>query len=424
MGKYAIFMVLSLTLIISIYSTSIMNNFLNATSTSVEHFNQTQARNIAISAASIAIKRITVDNNLLLPDAPGLLKRYPDVGFDSWNELSGSYAITIHNVNNRKYRIVSTGVFDGAQYDAEVHINHWTPEQEYAAFGSNSLKLTTKNNGKIVGNVGTNGSFSSMNPSNKTLIEGNVRLGPGQSPPNPKPSSITGSVGNLKKTKEYKVPAFPAYPFISSTQTISGSSTIYAQDFSSIRLNLDLPSGAVLNIHVGSGDYKIRSTMFKTQGTINIIGTGSLSMYVENELKLEKGSINKNTTPDEPRKLTIHYNGTQDVELQDINFSGFLFIKNDKNVIVKNASTFSGTIMKDGPGKVQILDGTGSSGNVVIYAPQADVELKMTNNKIFTGNIVGRSVELLEDNIEIRFKIMNDDSYFPLFDAKVLQYWK
>jgi hypothetical protein len=421
MGKYAIFIVLALVLTVTIYSNSIMNTYVTSTKVSVTQFNQSQARNIAISAANIAIRKITIDNNFELPTDDGATNRFPASGFEEWVELGGAYSLSATNVNKRKYVLNATGLYEGETYTVEVHINHWTPEQEYAAFGSQALKLTTKNNGKIVGNVGTNGSFNAVDPSNKTTIEGSVHLGKGHGRPNPKPSSIKGSVGNLKKNKEYKVPPFPTYPVTTSSQSISNNATIYAENFSSKKLNLDLPSGKTLNINVGSNKYNIRSDNFKTQGSINIIGTGSLSLFVSNELKLEKGSVNFNGNPSQ---LTIHYNGTQDVQLQDVQFSGMLFVKNNKDVIVKNSSNFKGTIMKDGTGKVQVLDGTGSTGNVVIYAPQADVELKMTSNKVFTGNIVGRTVELLEDNIEIRFKIMDLESFFPLFDAKVLQYWK
>ncbi|RNC84528.1 MAG: hypothetical protein ED557_05995 [Balneola sp.] len=387
MGNYAIWLVLGMSLALTTFGDMTRRNLYRAQLESVEAYNANQAKNIS-QAVIFAI------SNQLNDDA-----EVTDVSsYQEWAEMGGSYKYSITE-NGDTVFVESWGKVGDVSYKQELKLLSqktspvWQPNLPYAVFSGNNITLT--GSARIKGHAGTNAvGNGDVNLAWSTSIDSTLLIGPGGDPSTTviqaSGKNVGLGVGNLPSPGEYELPAFIEYP--SKTTTLS--SVVTSWPLTNITLNpsdydgayipsITVKSDYILNINTGSEDRVLYVGDFNlTQGTVNITGSGNLTLIVEDDL-IVSGSSKMNQNGDQSRLFT--YYGGEDA----LNFSG--------------STTFNGSIYAEtaditigGSGGIQghvitggnnvKVSGAAVANTRILYAPNADVEV--TGSGSIKGAIV------------------------------------
>ena len=145
-------------------------------------------------------------------------------------------------------------------------------------------------------------------------------------------------------------------------------------------------SNLTFNIDVGNSDKIIYVNNFTFNGTLNILGSGNLTIYVKDNINFQHSKINVNGNPN---KLNIYYAGTNKITIANgIELKGNLYIK-DADLDFSGGAEISGSFYSNGHGKTKIDGGT-ISNDVVFIVPTSDVTI--TGGANFKGSILSNSL--------------------------------
>lgn len=168
---------------------------------------------------------------------------------------------------------------------------------------------------------------------------------------------------------------------------------------------IELNSERVLVFDVGNKDISISvNELLMNNGHIEIIGEGSLTLYVKDRMPFgSSSSLNRNSSQS---KLTVFYAGRS-----SLNFSGSQRINGSINIKQADINVQAGAgingVIFSGGNKVFFDGGTFSSP--LIFAPKANIEL--VAGASFEGIIVGERIRM-DGGAIVRYKEY-DFSNFP-----------
>jgi len=403
MGKYAIIIVFTVIVSSSIYSYGLQRVWLSSDIAAVDIYNYSQARNIAQSAALLAVRKIVTDADASYIPTNGSEIHNPQSpnSFYDWSAMKGQYQLRIMNQGDTLITIISRGKFRDSVYDMEVVLekesDDWDPDFSHAVFALTSINMI--GNSRINGHAGTNSSTAgAVNMTNTTRIDSSLSIGPGANPAITvvQSGSVMGEIKNLKKELSYEMPQFPEFPAkvstaanvnITTNRVIGYSSSYYDKKFiSSITIsNNGTAQFATDNIdrvlHVGNLDIN--------QGHINVSGTGKLTIYVENRIILS-GTSTVNQTRSSLESLFVYYKGTNALNLAGrTGFYGSLFVES-ADITLTGSTTVSGSGGVAGNiisgGNNITVNGNAASLARVIYAPNA--RFTLTGSGVVLGSVV------------------------------------
>lgn len=140
------------------------------------------------------------------------------------------------------------------------------------------------------------------------------------------------------------------------------------------------------NIDVGNTDKILYVDELTFNGTLNILGEGSLTIFVKNKLIFNYSNINING---DPSKLNIYYAGSNPISIGNgSSFKGNIFIKN-ANLTISNGAGYSGSFYSGGSGSVTINGGTVGK-DVTFIMPNYD--FTVTGGANIVGSILGKNI--------------------------------
>ncbi|AXI99774.1 hypothetical protein CYPRO_0489 [Cyclonatronum proteinivorum] len=389
MGNYALILVMALSFAIAIYTVNINQQVLISENQVTESFSTSQARNVAQSAAQIAVAKILNGADTQFNPASGDVILFPvdGISFEPWPELGGFYRLRIENHADTLLQLQAIGVFGNQQYPVNVSFSPSAqkasfPNIDKAVFSRNSIRM--EGSARILGPAGTNtisnsGVFFAWSP----RVEGSLSIGPGGLP-----SSVvhqTNSGGNvdgnilvLPEERDYPLPVFPDFPVGNPTGTsvhLTGimTQTLLPSDYHGLFLNqVSLENDTHLYIQTGGQHRELFvNNLTINQGHIHILGGGSLTIYVQNSFTLTGSStVNNNAASD----VMMFYSGSGEVNVGgNTRFRGHLFAET-ANVRVANSGGFTGHIITGGTSVIVSGDATAISR--VLYAPNAHVRFE------------------------------------------------
>jgi hypothetical protein len=275
----------------------------------------------------------------------------------------GTYEYSVTHPLPGKAIITSTGVISsGKSVTLEVHVDCATPSPtptpaptptptptptlpplDMALFANGDISL--RGNITIRGNVGSNGEIELRG--NARIINGEWRKNLGYTYPLPSftPSPDLPSMGSLSVKKKQSV-------------TISGNAY-----YDSISVDND----ATLTVNVGSGTQTLWVRNLAVDGELQVVGTGTLILYVESFSTGNKAQLNT-TTGSRTESLALYYAGTQSVNI-------------DNQAIIKGLVLVPGEVIITVKGTIVGL----------FYAPAAQVNLG-GNGKTLDGAIITQAL--------------------------------
>lgn len=405
MGKYAIIIVFTVVVTSSIYSYGLQRVWLSSDIAAVDIYNYSQARNIAQSAALLAVRKIVTNADASYIPTKGSQLHKPPISnsFNDWTAMKGQYQLRMMNQGDTLITIISRGKFRDSVYDMEVVLekesDDWDPDFPHAVFALTSINMT--GNSRINGHAGTNANtVGAVNMTNTARIDSSLSIGPGANPAITvvQSGSVMGEIKNLKKEITYDMPQFPEFPAkvstaanvnITTNRVIGYSSSYYDKKFiSSITItNNGTAQFATDNVdrvlHVGNLDI--------SSGHLNVSGTGKLTIYVENRITLGGTStVNSNDSKRPIESLFVYYKGTNALNLAGrTGFYGSLFVESADITL-----TGSTTVLGSGGVAGNIISGgnnitvTGNAASLskVIYAPNA--RFTLTGSGVVLGSVV------------------------------------
>lgn len=260
----------------------------------------------------------------------------------------------------------------------------------------------------VTGNVGSN---NNVNLDWGGYVTGNIYVPNGCNVIVPDWSNlISGSIQVLDKPRQYLVPQFPAFPALTAPSNdlpvVNNGSLALPQQGSQSNnwqyidqytisqdgqySNITINNNATLYINVGTGTRTIRvANLDVEQGSIVLVGTGTLNLYVDNNLYI-KGYFNgTNNTSGNPSQAMIYYGGTNKLTFSnETQLYGNLWIKT-ADLSLTGSGAVKGNIISGG-NNVE-LEGGGSTVVQALYAPNAYVYLHNGSDNTFVGSIIAKT---------------------------------
>lgn len=319
--------------------------------------------------------------------------------------------INMTETNPRTYEMVSKGIIDNfSRTVVKTFAIEWSESIDLSNLMTVfSLEQMTINNGTIVGPIGTN--YIASNAINitgwPTIQDYYLRTG----------SAINasewwnnkGNKLNLTEVRNYPLPAFPSFPQVSDCTPQpsiyrSGGVAPYTVNLTSDYVyipRIDIYSDRILNIDLNGGDRKLLIDDINVdQGKIIILGSGSLEIYLKNNIVMGGGSIINDPASESisdieaaVNKVDIYVKGTDsDSTYKNITLAGSqkiygsLFAE-DANIDMKAGTGFQGSIVTGGI-SLNINGGT-SIISQMIYAPNTNVSL--THGGKVNGPIISKT---------------------------------
>ncbi|MCQ6278273.1 PilX N-terminal domain-containing pilus assembly protein [Bacillus sp. EB600] len=290
------------------------------------------------------------------------------------------------------YRITSTGKINNrSRTVTKVFHVTWKPKSVVTIPASTVMFFygsITLHNVSVTGSLGTN------------LLSGdsNVKL----TGVNTNNTSINYNL----KTPTY-LPPFPLFS-ISSTPDILSADTTLTMNRNMSFNNLTVNAGTTLTINVGNVNRSIAVNNLICNGTIKIVGTGKLSIYVKS-LSMGSGSI---INPDgNIQKLYVFCQGLgSGSSLNNGIIYGSMYATNISSFTINNSNGVQGHLITDATSIN--LNGSAIPDPKMIYAPYANVNLNAT----MQGSIIANSISSSGNNNTYLFtfvQINYDNS--PLF---------
>jgi hypothetical protein len=406
MGKYAIILVLSLSFSVFAYTYGIRSTGYTSDARKSEVFNQGQAKNIAQSMAQVVLSKIMdPDDNEFNPQSGSTIS-FPQntSSYQPWNQMMGEFRFEVSNLGDSLLVVRTDGMSGNQHYNVEVVLqmgsgsgSKWSPQFPTAVFAGERFELT--GSARILGSAGTNSIAANSVILNSwawpNSIEQKLYIGPGGNPSQVVSSVNNNSVGDaievLASARDYPMPDFPAYPpknQFGSNIHLSGNSalTLYPADFHGKYIpNIQIQSNTTLTINLGNNDLVLHvGDLDVSQGHINLVGNGTLTVFVENEFSLG-GSSSLNATGDVDQ-LFMFYGGTNSISLTgSTQFKGGIFAETASLAFGGSNSIFGHVITG---GASLTISGAAQAHSRVIYAPNAIVE--MNGSGQVSGAIVSR----------------------------------
>ncbi|QNO16117.1 hypothetical protein HYG86_15745 [Alkalicella caledoniensis] len=206
---------------------------------------------------------------------------------------------------------------------------------------------------------------------------------------------IHGQVKTSDEPLTFSMPNFPVFPnlpihpnMVEGTHNVIAEGNLNITNYQvanfTLHLNSDykfnqinMNSGRTLNINIGNQDRVIVVEQLNIEnGFINILGTGKLTIYVNNNITFNNGRIN---SEDKTQNLTIYLKGSGNPSHPKVvNISGSQKIyaslyAEDADVQLFNSGGFQGNIITGG--KNVNLSGSATANVRAIYAPNAKVSV-------------------------------------------------
>ena len=208
---------------------------------------------------------------------------------------------------------------------------------------------------------------------------------------------ISGTVTNLSQEIHYPVPSFPSFPTLAWKGSYDTSEWNKELDY---RIEedghydkIEVVSNRTLKIYVGDGTRRIRVRKITGYGNIELVGTGELVLYVEEEFSLDSDQENKdNPHPGinmqngnrDPRSLTLYYNGDDTFGAKRFNLCGNVVVDHAPVLIQSDSKLHGNLFVKDS--KEVVIRGDCRAYSSVLYAPKATV--KFAGSGSWTGGVV------------------------------------
>ncbi|MCM3386966.1 hypothetical protein M3649_02330 [Ureibacillus chungkukjangi] len=180
------------------------------------------------------------------------------------------------------------------------------------------------------------------------------------------------------------------YP--STSNLISNNSLIEEKDwdkFNNKTLNIDKNlklqafsisnGGLTFTIDVGNTNKILYVDELKVNGTLNIVGSGNLTIFVKNKLSFGNTFLNTNGSPD---KVKIYYAGSEELKFENnIYLNAHLFIK-QANITYSAGGGMKGGIYSSGLGTFTLGGGVVNEGFNLILP---NYQVNITNGTIKGG---------------------------------------
>ncbi|WP_066311568.1 hypothetical protein [Bacillus sp. FJAT-29814] len=304
------------------------------------------------------------------------------------------------NSNTRNYLMTSIGAIDNQSRTVEKPFSiTWSSGANVKGILNAGVfaneKIEMPDGGPTInGDVGTNSSkTNSIVLGGAANITGNIYVGP-----NSKSDVVSNSTSNRIKTPvpvpetKFIMPDFPASnPIGVNKASINQSSgtTPITMDQNFYYSSITLAKGATLNINIGNVDRSIVVDQLDLPyGIINIIGTGKLKIYVNNQFTMSSSS--RINSEDKTNQLEIFYRGTNSINVGgNTKVYGSLFVQK-ADVNITNGAGFQGHIVSLGKNL------TFSGGTVVnirmVYAPNATISF--SNGANLSGAVIANTVRV------------------------------
>jgi hypothetical protein len=383
-------LVLALSFSLMLYSAGLRTTFFSAESESIRNFGQNQARNIAQSAAAIAVEKILdEDDEDLNPESDETLQFPLSLSaFEPWVQMQGSYRYTIQNQADTLIIVRSTGRYENTSYTVEVTLEMGSDEWEFqprrAVFAGTRINL--EGSARIRGHVATNATGVGMvNMGWSTQIDSSLAIGPGGVPvltvinPRPGNTNIGEGITTLTREETYPMPEFPDFPSAASVAasiTVSGGGGVVTYshtDFEGYYIpEIRIQGNRTIRMNVGNEDRVLYVGHLNIdQGHLEITGSGSLTIFVANNITLNGSStLNRHGTPEQ---VFTFYKGASELSFAgSTTFKGGVFAET-ANIRIGGSGGIQGNIITGGS-SVEIF-GNAEANSRVIYAPNAHVQL-------------------------------------------------
>lgn len=402
MGRYALFIVMSLTFGLIAYNHGMVSNTLYAKTENINQFNASQARLIAMSVAEIAIQKMNEEeDDVFTPDEDDTLS-VPANGYTTWATMGGQYRVRVINSGDSLLSMQAIGLFNDTEYVVNVGMefasadDEWNPDLSKAVFAGETISLGGSS--RIRGHVGTNATAAnSVVMSWATKIDSSLTLGPGANPAvvtnlaNPAGNIGPGGIKFSPDLKTFPMPAYPEYPAkdnVIANWNVSAWPIVLpklAHEYDGKYIpSLSISGNAVLTLNTGVQDRVLHvGTLNISQGHLDILGTGRLTIYVENSFSLNGSStLNRLRTSD---TAIMYFGGASVTVSGSTSFKGDLFTET-ANITLTGSGGFQGHIITGGTAVT--ITGAAEAHTRVIYAPNATVTL--TGSGKVRGSVVAR----------------------------------
>ena len=347
--------------------------------------------------------------------------------------------------DSKIYTFISTGDIDGIsrQVVQNIEVKYQKSNEllaDMAVFADGEINLS--GSGEIIGDVGTN-----LTSANAISIEGGggVRIqGDCYFPEGASEEAISVAEGitkpNMKTTpkRNYQLPDFPEFPSFSKLDPITiaadggpyylinnqGNITVeWWGDGYVLELNrnayipkINVNSNMNLTIKVNR-DIELVVDDISISGSIDIIGSGKVKLYVKNTINLRNGTLNKKSEGETENQaieqLTIFYEGTDELTVaDDLKVYASVYAKTAK-ITLDGGAGFQGHIVTGSTEPLEIK-GDFDAYSRIICAPFAPVKCEASGK--VEGSIICKSIEVSGAG-EIKFVASDEYADFP-FEVK------
>lgn len=348
------------------------------------------------------------------------------------NGIPRQYRIeSIGQIGNRERRVA--GVFSVDFEEGESGI---TFPPGLGVFAKTMINL---NNGYIKGNIMID-STSGRNVvvGGNPTIDGTIILPPGASnntfqAPQWWMDSKSPTIEKRPIEGEYPLPPFPNFPPYPLPQDISqgghqvirnGNLNInhwtvskYTHELNENQQfnNINLDSNYRLIFDIGNRNVSLVVNRIAGNGHIDIKGTGTLTMYIKDNISID-GAFNESNTA----KAFLYVGASQNpsspktIRSSDYaRFNGSIYAK-DANIQIGGSAGLNGHIITGGK-VVHVTGGssaTSASGGNIVYAPNAEVHLNGSGR--LTGSVIARSFTISGGGSVVSEEIqVEENPYFP-----------
>lgn len=408
-GLVLVLMVMMLMLVLGTGALATMGSEARQSS---RHDNRTQAYYLARSGAEIAhelLKNRDYDINEEIIFSGTLESLQPAA--DSNKPINVSIKkqgqdIVIKSTGKHNGVIETTGL--NIQYTSDTTLTTF----EHAVFAANSIEINGQ--GKIDGSVASDlTTVSQLDLGNMIRITGDLYV-----PPN---SNITkglvgenvgGEVKKMSKPLTFPLPPFPSFPTLITHP--SEKYDINNHDDVTINLNenyrfdkIEISNHGTLNINVGNEDREMIVNSLSVDGQLNIIGSGSLTIYISNSFDFS-GRVNSS---DKLEQLIIYLKGApnQIIKSNGGDVYASIYAESADIDLGGNGGTIHGHLITGG--KNVTVRGGGKIKATAIYAPKAAVW--MTGSGTMKGIVVADTLRMSGGG-SLEFGDLSDDTVLEI----------
>lgn len=334
---------------------------------------------------------------------------YPSPDFEEVYGEKPSAAIAVTKADSHTYRVRSTGEIGSESRIVEQTFKvNWTPAKKFTDFAVFADTISVGQGGDIEGNVGAR----SLLASSVTLKNGNPSIsGSIYVPFGTENTAVTGTSQipvPYEGKVSFKTPAFPVIPGnydVHADINLSSQSSSHTLELAkNISIaNIKLKKGT-LTVNVGDKDREmVIDNLSSEGGTIDILGSGNLKIYIKNNLELTQSAkinFNGNEVSD-IQKLTLYLAPSEGPKTLHIGSGVKIhgsFHAGNASLKFGSHSSFEGHVVTSGTSVS--LDAASNIYNSLFYAPNAD--FKVTGSADMRGLIVANTFESTGGQIKMQ----------------------